>query len=186
MSFFPQLQIGWLNGWLPLLVFYLLFGAFLLSSPRPVVRRLYDLPWFSGRLRVLWFIGRIFALGLFALLIFSALRLNNPVFVFGIGIYALGVLVIFWALFNYRSTPLDRPVTGGIYTVSRNPQALGLMLIMLGDCFAVGSWLAVLTCAVMIAFYHLRVVGEERLCLEQYGDSYRSYMQQVPRYFLFI
>jgi protein-S-isoprenylcysteine O-methyltransferase Ste14 len=31
----------------------------------------------------------------------------------------------------------------------------------------------------------MRIVAEEKACLQQYGESYRSYMQRVPRYLLF-
>jgi protein-S-isoprenylcysteine O-methyltransferase Ste14 len=33
-------------------------------------------------------------------------------------------------------------------------------------------------------FSHLRILAEEKSCLAQYGDSYQSYMQRVPRYLL--
>lgn len=43
----------------------------------------------------------------------------------------------------------------------------------------------------MIAFAATKVLGhygilaEEEVCLQQYGDDYRAYMQRVPRYFVF-
>jgi protein-S-isoprenylcysteine O-methyltransferase Ste14 len=35
-----------------------------------------------------------------------------------------------------------------------------------------------------LAFAHFRILAEEGTCLRQYGDSYRVYMERVPRYFL--
>lgn len=186
MELLPPLRLGWLNGWLPLAIFYLVFGFVLWIFPREVVKRLYELPAFAGRSKVLWILGRFTAILLiFGLLTFSPLQIGEPVFLVGMAIYAPGFFIIMWALITYRNTPLDQPVVNGLYRISRNPQALGLMMIILGDCLAIGSWLAVLLWAVMSAMYHLRIVGEERLCLEQYGESYRDYMARVPRYFLF-
>ncbi|NIS81108.1 MAG: hypothetical protein GTO14_13080 [Anaerolineales bacterium] len=186
MEFLPPFRFGLLNGWLLPATFYLIFGLMLLVFPRQVVRRLYDLPKHTGRIKALWIIGRLIAFILiFGLLVALPLKIGEPVFALGIVVYLLGLSMITWALITYRYTPLDQPVVDGLYRVSRNPQALGLMFIILGACLAVGSWLAVLMWAGMSALYHIRIVGEERLCLEQYGDSYRAYMAQVPRYFLF-
>jgi protein-S-isoprenylcysteine O-methyltransferase Ste14 len=49
----------------------------------------------------------------------------------------------------------------------------------------VGSGLALLLFAISAGFYHFRILGEERACLASYGESYRNYMQSVPRYFIF-
>lgn len=186
MEFLPTFRLGLLNGWLFLAIFYLIFGVMLLVFPREVVKRLYDLPRHTGRIKALWIAGRLIAFALmFGLLVALPLQIGQPVLALGVAVYLLGLIMITWALITYRNTPLDQPVVDGLYRVSRNPQALGLMLIVLGACLAVGSWLAVLMWAAMTAFYHLRIVGEERLCLEQYGDSYRAYMARVPRYFLF-
>lgn len=39
--------------------------------------------------------------------------------------------------------------------------------------------------AIMVLLMHNRIRAEEQACLMQYGESYRQYMQQTPRYFLF-
>ena len=40
MQLVPNLQLGWLNGWVLLLIWYALFGLLLMCFPRPVVTRL--------------------------------------------------------------------------------------------------------------------------------------------------
>jgi hypothetical protein len=42
MVLLPELQSGWLNGWLLLVILYGTFGILLLIFPRQVVSRLYD------------------------------------------------------------------------------------------------------------------------------------------------
>jgi protein-S-isoprenylcysteine O-methyltransferase Ste14 len=186
MEFFPELELGWLNGWMPLAVFYLVFGLMMAVFPRPVVERLYDLPKFEGLAKLAAKGARIIAVLLvFGLLIFSPLRVGEPIFVVGGIVYLAGFISMVWALIIYRRTPLDQPVVDGPYRYSRHPQVVGLMLTFLGCCLAVGSWLLVMAWVVLAVINHLRTVAEERLCLVQYGDSYRAYMDRVPRYFLF-
>jgi protein-S-isoprenylcysteine O-methyltransferase Ste14 len=86
---------------------------------------------------------------------------------------------------HYRSTPPDEPVTKGFYRISRNPQALTLLVSFYGVSIAVGSWLALFILTASLVFHHLTVLAEEGSCLRQYGDSYSAYMKRVPRYFLF-
>jgi hypothetical protein len=33
---------------------------------------------------------------------------------------------------------------------------------------------------------HFGIVADEEVCLNQYGESYRLYLEQVPRYFVFL
>jgi protein-S-isoprenylcysteine O-methyltransferase Ste14 len=93
---------------------------------------------------------------------------------------------MFVALFNYRDTPADEAVERGLYRYSRNPQWFGLMLMFVGSSVMAGSGLALLCMTFAVIFYHYRILGEERACLEAYGEPYRQYLERVPRYFSFI
>ena len=42
MTLFPPLQLGWLNGWIPVVVFYGVFLVLLRIFPKETVERLYD------------------------------------------------------------------------------------------------------------------------------------------------
>ena len=42
MEFMPHLEIGWLNGWLAVVLLGLTEGIFFLVFPREVVKRLFD------------------------------------------------------------------------------------------------------------------------------------------------
>lgn len=185
MELLPALQIGWLNGWVLLVVLYSIFGLLLLVFPRETVRRLYDRSGWSRRQRVLILIGKLIALAWFPLVIFAPLKIVSPAFVLGIVIFALGLLGFVVALFNFRNTPLDQPVTKGLYRISRHPQQFTLLVVGAGISMAISSWLALLMLLLGLVFTHLKILTEEGACLRQYGDSYRAYMERVPRYFLF-
>lgn len=185
MELMPALKLGWLNGWIMLGSFYLVFGMLMLLFPRDIVARLYDISGLSVRQRALSTIGQPFVLACQGLIIFSPLKIGQDVFVIGCALFMFGLVGMLAALFTYRNTPGDQLVTGGLYRVSRNPQWMALSVMYLGCCVAIGSWVAVILYLVSAAFIHFRILGEETACLKQYGESYREYMGRVPRYFLF-
>lgn len=81
--------------------------------------------------------------------------------------------------------PLDVPVTKGFYRISRNPQIFSIWVVFLGIGLMIGSGISLLLIAVSFLFLHTSTLAEEKACLEQYGQSYRNFMNSVPRYFLF-
>ena len=186
MEILPELEIGWCNGWVPLCLLYLIFGILLMAFPKEVVARLYEYnrsDWSKAQ-RASYGIGKIPAIVCMVLMIFSPLKIGTNVFIPGIALYILGLIGFFIALINFRYTPLDQPVTSGIYKISRHPQVLMLFIAGSGICIAIGSWLALFLQVIAALFLRARTLAEETACLELYGDSYRAYMKRVPRYVL--
>ncbi len=71
-------------------------------------------------------------------------------------------------------------ITGGIYSRIRHPMYASQWLWVLAQPLLLQNWIAgLLNLLVFVPFYFLRVREEERLMLEQFGDRYRTYMQQV-------
>ena len=94
------------------------------------------------------------------------------------------ICIVRAALVDFRNTPLDQPVTRGLYRISRHPQIVMSSVVLLGSCIAIGSWLALLALLAARVFSHLGILAEEEVCLRKYGDEYRAYMERVPRYFV--
>jgi len=185
MEWTPALKLGWLNGWLMLASFYLVFGVLMLVFPKDVVAKLFAISGWTRRQRVLWAAGKPFTFSCLGLIVFTPLKIGRDVFVIGSVLFGVGFVGMIVSLFNFRNTPVDRPVRRGLYRVSRNPQWVSLASMFVGTCVAIGSWTALLLFSVAAVFYHFRIRGEERACLESYGESYREYVERVPRYFLF-
>jgi protein-S-isoprenylcysteine O-methyltransferase Ste14 len=57
-------------------------------------------------------------------------------------------------------------------------------VVILGGCIAVGSWLALILLLAARLASHFGILAEEEVCLKKYGEPYRDYMAQVPRYFV--
>ena len=183
MQFIPDLQLGWLNGWVLLALFYILFGLFLLNCPKPIVKKLYSVKGWSKCEYILSAIGKPYSLACFGLVIMSPLKIGSVVFLVGLLLYMFGCIIMFIALFEYRATPANQPVRTGIYQYSRNPQWVGLALIFFGTAFACGNGLAILLFFGGVGFYHFRILGEEKACLAAYGKPYQDYLNTVCRYF---
>jgi len=186
MELIPTLKIGWLNGWILLCLVYSIFGILLMAFPKDVVSRLYDYDrsgW-SKTQKVIYVIGKLLALLCLVLIIFTPLKIRANIFIPGIILFAFGLVGFIIALFNFKNTLLDQPVTRGLYRISRHPQILMLFIMSIGICITIGSWLVLFIVIISSLFLHYRDLAEEKACLERYGDSYRAYMKLVPRYFL--
>ncbi len=78
--------------------------------------------------------------------------------------------------------------TLGIYKISRNPMYVAMFLVFIA--FALMAWAAspamgILTAVIAlsnIGVVHWMVLEEEHFLNKEYGDSYREYMNKVPRY----
>ncbi len=186
MELIPTLKIGWLNGWILLCLVYSIFGILLILFPKDVVSRLYnyDRSSWSKTQRAFYIIGKLLALVCLVLIIFTPLKIRANIFIPGIILFAFGLAGFIIALFNFKNTPLDQPVTRGLYRISRHPQVLMLFIMSIGICITIGSGLVLFIVSISSLFLHSRDLAEEKACIERYGDSYRAYMKLVPRYFL--
>ncbi|MBN1876022.1 MAG: DUF1295 domain-containing protein [Anaerolineae bacterium] len=185
MQLFPKLTVGLLNGWIFLLVYGIIFGGVVKSFPKDVVARLYDTSNWTPVQKTFTRVCKVFGLIIFVLVALTPLSVETFAFWLGSAIFVLGMIGVVIALFDFRHTPADRPATQGLYKISRNPQWVMLVLVFLGTCIAVGSWTACLFWGISVVCAHFRILAEEGACLAQYGDAYRDYMRQIPRYFVF-
>ena len=186
MELFPALELGWLNGWILLIVLYGVFGILLLAFPKAAAARLYAydrLRW-SKKQRAFHVIGKLLIIVNLILIILTPLRVGFLIFILGVILFAIGLTGFTIALFNFKNTPLNQPITKGLYSMSRHPQVLMLSVVGVGMCLAIGSWIALIILATSFLFGRSRTLAEESALLEQYGDSYRDYMKHVPRYLL--
>jgi protein-S-isoprenylcysteine O-methyltransferase Ste14 len=186
MTLFPRLQAAWLNGWLLLVIYGVVFGSVVRSFPKDIVARLYDKSHWTRPERILTTVGKVLSSILFALLAFSPLRIGHPVFVIGSALFGLGLIGLVVALFHFKNAPPGQPATNGLYRLSRNPQWVTLVIMFVGACLVVGSWAALIVFGLAAVCYHVRILAEERSCLRIYGSAYRDYLGRVPRYVLFL
>jgi protein-S-isoprenylcysteine O-methyltransferase Ste14 len=187
MEIMPLFRIGWLNGWIPLAIYFTGLVISISLFPKESRLWLFNNPKNESN-RVMLLIrlaGQFAAIAYIVMLIFTPLKIGYPIFTVGATIFAAGFTFEMSALHTFRNTPFNQPAITGLYRVSRNPQWVGLFLVLLGSAIAVGCWLYIAMVIIVGFVYHIQILDEEALCQQKYGDSYLSYMRQVRRYFLF-
>jgi protein-S-isoprenylcysteine O-methyltransferase Ste14 len=185
MELTPALAIGLFNGWILLIVEFLIEGGLLLVFPKDVVARLFDRSGWSTKQRVFTILGKVFSLACLLLIVLTPLQINSSLFIVGMILYVIGLVGLVVAMLNYKDTPLEQPVTKGVYKLSRHPQIVAVTVVFVGICLAMGSWLALFTLLMSRGLQHFGILAEEEVCLKRYGAAYRDYLKRVPRYFLF-
>jgi protein-S-isoprenylcysteine O-methyltransferase Ste14 len=185
MTIFPRLSLTWLNGWIPVLVFYGIFLIILKVFPKETVDRLYDDAGWTLEVARPARIGLPFALVALILILFTPLKVDQPIFWIGLALALVGEAGFLYSLHSFNVTPAGEPVTKGLYQISRNPQWVTFALVMIGFSFMVGSWTVLALLAVRIVMNHYRILGEERALAKQYGEPYQAYLESVPRYLIF-
>ncbi|MDH5443878.1 MAG: isoprenylcysteine carboxylmethyltransferase family protein [Hadesarchaea archaeon] len=187
MSLIPAFEIGLWNGWIFMLYLILspLLIRLILKDAWKKVATARDMLLNKTEKKLATAISLLFY-ALFIYSIFLPLKLGTACFYAGFFIFLLGLIFNITAMVNFATTPLDKPVTKGVYRVSRNPMYLGMFLIFTGTGIACVSWIFLLSTIGSIILTRIFVISEERFCLKKYGDAYREYMNRTPRWISFM
>ncbi len=184
MNLIPEFKIGLLNAWLgaaPILVAGLIF----MVANKKAGKRAIDMSWYSTKEKIMAWPCMLGYYGTILYSITVPLKLGTIWFYSGLIVYIAGMIPLIVAYFNYAAAPLDAPIVKGIYRISRNPLYFFTVLALFGLSIASASWVMLLLVILYNIFQHAIILGEERFCLEKYGETYGEYMNNVPRY-LFI
>jgi len=179
MSVIPEFELGLWNAWIFILPMIILsvIGSRMLGKRGSFE----DLGLTKkGKIPLIIYSSIVFAS--YAYTIFLPLKLGTLWFYAGLLVYLLGLFVIILAVLSFITTPVDKPVTKGVYSVSRNPQYVGDLFINISISIACLSWIFLLVTIAAVIFEHHMVASEETACLKQYGDAYREYMNRTPRW----
>lgn len=188
MRILPTLSFGLANQWLLLAVYFVCFLYFVLRLPKDKREWLFADPKHTihGLKKLTLRIGQLLAFAFIVLVCLTPLP-NRPSVpaVVGLILYAIGTFLVLLSIHFFGQAPDDQPVFDGPYRFSRNPQWVGLFLVLLGLAISAKSWLLVMIVLVIGLTYHIQIRAEEELCRTQYGETYERYLQTVPRYLLF-
>ena len=181
MSLVPAFAIGLWNAWILCLVFLLVqFTSIALLNLiyKGTYRRTAASP-STGKIDRLVNAVMIIA---FIYSVFLPLKLGEAWFYAGITIFSVGLVVLIIASVYFAATPLDAPITRGIYKYSRHPMYLAMFLVIMGISVAAASWLFFLFLLIFIILVNIEAASEESFCLEKYGAAYRDYMAKTPKW----
>ena len=93
----------------------------------------------SKKEKKIMYIMMVVVIASYAYSVFLPIKLDTAWFYTGLFIYLVGLVIEIIALHNFATTPTDKPVTKGVYRISRNPMYIGEILINSGigiACFS--------------------------------------------------
>ena len=114
--------------------------------------------------------------------VFLPLQLDTIWLYSGLLVFVFGIIFTIVAVVTFATSPKDTVISNGLYSFSRNPMIIGMLLMQIGLGIACSSWLYLLLVVVLMILLHANSSAEERFCLYRYGDSYREYMNRTPRW----
>jgi Phospholipid methyltransferase len=88
-------------------------------------------------------------------------------------------------LFN-TNTVSSTAIDGGPYRVVRHPGYVGSILVWGGSRLAVNWLVAAATVFVLVLVYAYRISAEERMLVNDFGDTYRAYKTRTWRLLPFV
>jgi protein-S-isoprenylcysteine O-methyltransferase Ste14 len=87
-----------------------------------------------------------------------------------------------WRIGVDRSGTPSRLVTTGLYSLSRNPINLGLLLTAVGLFMALPNAVTFSIANVTFIIFQIRIRIEEEHMVQTHGDSYEAYRRSTPRW----
>jgi protein-S-isoprenylcysteine O-methyltransferase Ste14 len=116
----------------------------------------------------------------------------QPVRILGAILACFGLLIFVLAFFSFGDSwriGIDRKtagtlVTGGIFSISRNPIYVAFDLIFIAVFLINGTWFFLIFALLAILAVHSQTLREERFLVQRYGDEYDRYRRKVPRYLI--
>jgi len=110
----------------------------------------------------------------------------------GVLVLACGVSLVLSARIWFTRTgqspipwkPTPELILQGPYRFTRNPMYVGVTLFVIGLGLTLNNlWISLFAAPALLAVHFIAVLPEERYLAEKFGESYRSFLGRVRRYF---
>lgn len=107
-------------------------------------------------------------------------------FVIGVPVAVLGGLLVSWGIVvlgvKNTSGQKDRFVSSGPYRFTRNPQYVGDMFLFVGLSIIANSLFLWIAHVLVVLVFLVTPLAEEPWLEDEYGDTYREYKRDTPRF----
>jgi len=186
MSLAPVFEIGLWNAWILQLLFFLtmIVPDFLIGKEgRKRTKRMSQFVPFNRAEKILAYSTHVIIMPFVVVYsIFLPLETNTVWLYVGLPIFAVSLVMYVVTILNIATTPVDEPVTKGVYRILRHPIYFGGFLMYIGVGIACASWVVLLCAVLWLVLFHIVVPTEERFLVEKYGGAYQEYMNSTPRW----
>ena len=181
MSLVPEFELGLWNAWIlviPMLIIF--FYTMRVTSARESGESGdFQLTKKEKRIINAVFLPMVIS---FIYAVFLPLQMDTAWLCIGLVIYLFGMVFMIIAVRNFAPSPRDKVITKGLYSVTRNPEYIGLLLMQTGLGIACTSWLYLLLTVALMILLNANLSAEERYCLHRYGEDYQKYKNRTPRW----
>ena len=185
MALIPDFEIGVWNAWI-LMLYIPLHPLLMILIDKAVgtgdiLKKMGKVPYNKAESSTFYLqMSILFLLVIYS--IFLPLKLWTVWAYIGLAVYLVGFISFIIAIVNIAITPPGEPFTKGMYRYSRHPMSLASNLTLIGAGIATASWAFLLVSILSMILEPFLLIPEERGCLEQYGDTYREYLDRTPRW----
>lgn len=175
------MQVNFFNAWLFTVPIFIV-GIYIAVRHRDTAKRMADMTGYSRKEKAAT-VSASSAPHLFTLLtIFIPLSPSTVAVVIGAPLYAIGLIGFIAAVASYIKAPPEAPAVHGIYKISRNPMYITALLSYTGIAVMTLNIHLTMLLIVMIVLHHMMIQAEEKACAKRFGNQYRRYMENTPRY----
>jgi protein-S-isoprenylcysteine O-methyltransferase Ste14 len=183
MAWVPSFEIGIWNAWLFMIIYPLQWLA-VIVAPKHITERTGHAPEIiqTRQDRIMAFLIQGFWIGATLYSIFLPFKTGTPWLWIGLALFVIGLAMLVMATLSVSGTPADKPFTSGVYRFSRHPMYLSMITVYLGVSIAAASWLFFLITVITFFLQRYQMIEEEKYCLDKYGQVYRVYMDNTPRW----
>ena len=186
MSLVPEFELGLWNAWIIAILGFLLPWIPPYINKETANKRMGKIKWndYSRTVKIALIVTQFIIMpSTIIYSFFLPLKLGTIWFYVGLPISILGIIMPIIAGISFATAPLDKPLTTGVYRITRNPEYLSVFLQYLGIGISCLSWVFILCALIWIISFHIEVVqSEEPSLIEKYGDAYKEYMNRTPRW----
>ncbi|TPI46259.1 isoprenylcysteine carboxylmethyltransferase family protein [Mesorhizobium sp. B2-9-1] len=110
--------------------------------------------------------------------------MHESIEMFGVLLILLGIVGRLWSTLYIGGRKSAEVVTGGPYSITRNPLYLFSTLAAAGVGAQIGSFSGIILFSLLCAgAFHIVILREERYLKELLGAPYQGYLAKVPRFF---
>jgi len=109
---------------------------------------------------------------------------HETIEMFGVLLIFLGIVGRLWATLYIGGRKSSEVVTGGPYSITRNPLYVFSTVAAAGVGAQIGSFSGIILFALLCAgAFHIVILREEKFLKEALGAPYADYLARVPRFF---
>ena len=178
---FSNISIGLDYAWWFPAIYLIITIAMMVIYGKGFTKKFFRLPGSKFKWKIPTILSStVFSRGIMAYAIFLPIQLDTVWFWIGISIFSISIILSTLSMINFARTPMDLPVTKGIYRISRHPVQVFAIIMLIGIGLVTVSWLIMVLSLLLAIISYPTFLIQERSCIETYDNSYRKYMDRTP------